>query len=393
MKLFSWFFSLVLLPISSFGQIDFSGIAEVGFTVGGKDSKFITNGISNRNPQFSVQNLHLFFGSSINSDWSISGKLMYNPEIFSNQATLQLVFASIDWSPANKTYGISVGRVLTPFGLFPKKQHGPDHISFLPPLMYGYFVNISSNVGYWPLAGTGTFYGQGDVGMSSLFYGGYQTGIKGFMSFYENLLLVELLISNSPISNGNLSKKNGSISGTGRLAVKPAIWTEMGMSFSYGSFMDAGENNSIIQEINKYKQLSIGSDIQFAYSYFDFAAEYVYNRWKTPKFGNGQFIRNLSGEIAQFEPENHSLYADLKIDIPYVPGLFIGGRFDRLWFPKVKNLTGTETWDIDVDRYTGTIGYLAQQGVMLKLSGFHQVESGHVEPKNDALNFSLIVSF
>lgn len=368
-------------------QVEWSGIADVGFSMGGPDSKFISNGISNRYPNFSLMNLNLFLGSQISEDFSFSGKFLYAPAQYGYGSYPRLVFASVNYDPAGESFGFSAGRVLTPFGLYAKRQHSTENISFLPPLVYGYFINISSLRGYWPISGENGSYGSDDVGLNSVFQGGYQMGLKGYYT-YEDLADVELMISNTPVSAGNEVKNSGSISVSGRIGYKPVMWANLGFSGSYGSFMERTAENSVIGNIQKYKQLTLGTDASFAYSYFELSGEYIYSSWTAPKFAKGAFVNNL-GAYPTFNLFNHGAYADLKIDIPQIPGLFIAGRFDRIWFDKVQNVV----WDLDHDRFTGVIGYTWQKGILLKLVGFTQTNSGAVDFKEDGLAALITVSF
>jgi len=369
-------------------QVEWSGIADVGFTMGGSDSKYISNGISNRYPNFSLMNLNLFLGSQISEDFSFSGKLLYAPAQYGYGSYPRLVFASVNYDPAGETFGFSVGRVLTPFGLYAKRQHSTENISFLPPLVYGYFINISNTKGFWPGAGDLAInYGSDDVGLNSVFQGGYQMGLKGYYA-YEDLIDVELMFSNAPVSAGSEVKNNGSISGSGRVGYKPVMWANLGVSGSYGSFMERTGENSVIGNIQKYKQLTLGTDASFAYSYFELSGEYIYSSWTTPKFAKGAFVK-IGDTYPSFELVNHGAYADLKIEIPQVPGLFVAGRFDRIWFEPVQNVV----WDLDHDRFTGVIGYTWQKGVLLKLVGFTQTNSGAVDLKEDGLAALITVSF
>lgn len=368
-------------------QVEWSGLADVGFSMGGPDSKFISNGISNRYPNFSLMNLNLFLGSQISEDFSFSGKLLYAPAQYGYGSSPKIVFASINYDPQGANYGFSAGRVLTPFGLFAKRQHSTENISFLPPLIYGYFINISSLRGYWPKAGDLGTYGADDVGLNSVFQGGYQMGLKGYYT-YEDLIDVELMLANSTVSAGTEVKNNGSLAGTGRIGFKPVMWMNFGFSGSYGAFLEKNGENSVIGNVQKYKQLTLGTDAVFAYSYFELSGEYVYSNWTAPKFAGGTFLKS-AGVYQEFELVNHGVYADVKVDIPQVPGLFIAGRFDRIWFDKVQN----SVWDLDHDRYTGVIGYTLQKGVLFKLAGFTQTNSGLVDLKEDGFAALITVSF
>ncbi len=374
---------------TAIGQVEWSGLADAGFTMGGPDSKFTSNGIANRYPNFSLMNLHLFFGGQISDDFSFSGKFLYSPAQYGFDSQPKIAFASVNYDPAGEAFGFSAGKVLSPFGLYPKRQHSTENISFLPPLIYGNFINISTFRGFWPKAGDLGSYGTDDVGLSTAFSGGYQMGLKGYYS-WDEIIDLEIMLSNTPVSLGSEVKNNGTISGIGRIGFHPAMWATVGVSGSFGSFMEKTGENQVLGDVQKYKQTALGTDIVLAYGYFEFSGEYMHSNWTTPKFASGAFVKVPgTAEFASFDLTNQGFYADVKIDIPYLPGLFFAGRFDRVWFDPVDSAA----WDLDRDRYTGSVGYTWQKGVLAKLTGFSQTNSGSLDLKEDGLALLISVSF
>ncbi len=390
--------SFLLFSLNLSAQVEWSGILDAGFTMGGKESNTITNGISDKYPNFNIQSLSLFLFSQLNDDFSFNGKLLYYPRLYGIQSPARIVMANVSWDPQGESFGFSAGKILTPFGLYPKKQHSSDNISFLPPLAYSYFVNIASknegHPGYWPLAGEVGSYGANEVGSTTIFESGYQTGIKGYF-VYDEWIDIEIALTNSPASNPAEIKSNNAISTQGRIGFKPAIWYNLGISFNYGSYMD---ETPALENESKYKQLTIGIDQSFAYSYFEISGEYIFNKWNAPKFAGGFYdYDKVTKEVMNFELYSHMFYTDIKIDIPFFPGLFLGTRLERILFPEFTNpnsLKGKERWDSDIDRITGVLGYRASKEVILKAIGFIQkTKSVAVDPKDDGLALQVSVSF
>lgn len=385
--------SFLLFSLNLSAQVEWSGILDAGFTMGGSESNQLSNGISNKYPNFNIQSLNLFIYSPISDGFSFNGKIYYDPALYGSNSFPRIVFANVSWDPEGENFGFSIGKILTPFGLFPKRQHSPDNISFLPPLIYGYFVNVDPSRGYWPKAGETGSYGSDDkVGTPIAFRSGYQTGIKGYF-VYDDWVDVEIALTNSPVSYSVETKTNNSICTVGRLGFKPVIWYNFGFSWSYGSFM---QNNDDIVNEKKYKQKTLGMDYLIAYSYFELSGEYIFNQWTAPKFANEIYQRDSNQNLLEYSLISHAIYIDLKIDIPQVPGLFLAGRFDRLYFPTFinpKDVNLIERWDADIDRFTGTIGYRASKEVILKMVGFIQKNKTGIDPKDDAVAFQTSVSF
>ncbi|NUQ80289.1 MAG: hypothetical protein HUU10_01645 [Bacteroidetes bacterium] len=393
-RLFVLTIALFLIEVQAgFSQVQWSGLLDAGFSMGEVDSKTITNGIGNRYPNFSIMNLHLFFGSQVTDRWSVSGKFLYAPGWYGEESWPRLAFASLNYDSEDETWGVSAGRLLTPFGLYPKRQHSTESISFTPPLAYGFFINMSRLRGFWPKTGDTGSYGSEDVGLTPATFLGYQTGFKAYF-VYEDFFESEVMVSNEPVSTGGNLKANGSLSVTGRLALRPAIWAVFGFSGSYGSFMTKDAVNSVLTDIEENKQLTIGVDGVLAYSYFELSGEYLWSRWTAPMFKDGVFVPNGNGiGFRSFSLTNHGAYADLKFDIPQIPGLFLAGRFDRIWFDPVVFPDGKEKqWDIDTDRLTAVVGYTIDQGVLIKLVGFKQTNEG-TDPKDDGAAAIMSFSF
>ena len=375
-------------------QVEFSGILDVGGTIGGKNSNQLTNGLSNKYPNFNIQSFSLFMFSPLSDNFNFNGKLSYNPMLYGAGSYPRLVFANVSWDPEGETYGIAVGKILTPFGLFPKKQHSTDNMSFLPPLVYSYFVNVDPNLGYWPKAGdVGSYASDDKVGTPTIFGSGYQMGLKAYYS-YDYWFESEIALTNSPVSVSAEQKSNNAVSVVTRLGFKPVIWYNFGVSFGYGSYM---QDIPELESEGKYKQMTVGFDYTFAYSYFELSGEYIFNQWTAPKFANEVYQVGTDFQFLTYTLQTHSGYLDLKVSIPDAPGLFVGSRVERIYFPTFKNpknVAVMEKWDNDIDRYTLVVGYRLSKEVLFKVIGFKQKSmSGNIEPRDDAGAFQVSISF
>jgi hypothetical protein len=186
--------------------------------------------------------------------------------------------------------------MISPFGLYARRQLLSLNLFAAAPLMYGYFINISEKRGFWPIAGNTGVYddGSSDVGVTTAYFGAYVTGASLNWILVPNRVNVEVAITNAALASTlpNTNLANAAV--VGRIGVQPAMWWQQGFSISYGSFMNLDTINARARENNpleQYKQLLIGTDFIFAYLWFELSGEVMYSQWNVPKFADGQFVR------------------------------------------------------------------------------------------------------
>ncbi|HAH51319.1 MAG TPA: hypothetical protein DCL80_08640, partial [Balneola sp.] len=232
----STLFFLFSLSIISSAQVQINGSLDLELSGGGEESRFITNGISKK---FSELNLavtqlnaflfapvsdNIFFESRIQLDTWGSGKL--NPP--------RISLASLTWDNPDNSYIVKVGRFISPFGFYTKRQLSTDRVFVQHPLAYSYFTNMSDIRGYWPEAGNNTNeeYEEGDVGLSTLYFAGYVTGIGTQLEIKKNRLFLDAAITNgTPITIRNRSSLPN-VALTSRLFYRPSVFWEQGISMS-----------------------------------------------------------------------------------------------------------------------------------------------------------------
>ena len=107
-----------------------------------------------------------------------------------------------------------------------------------------------------------------------------------------------------------------------------------------------------------YVQEAIGFDMTFEMRHLKLIGEAVFNKWQTPYIVDAQ---NNPTDLSLFGWYVEGQYA-------FLPGFYIAARFDQLKFDKIPNSTGQAlTWDDDIWRLEGGIGYQFWEGVLGKL--------------------------
>ena len=371
--------SILVLAGTAAAQLELTGSLDVEISVGGKDSQFITNEINNefRKPHVGIHQFNLFIFAPIDESFFVNARLQMDTWGSGKLNNPRLTIASLTWERENSPIRITVGRFINPFGLYPQRQLTQDNPFNHVPLAYGYFVNISEIRGFWPRLTYSGNYGSDDVGLNTVYFGGYTNGLLFNWEVIRNILVVDVAASNVAIASSSNYTNRNNYAGIVRLGFQPFIFWNQGISVSYGTFMQRDEMNQDFEQIEKYNQLVIGTDLILSYSYFEISGEFIYSSWKVPGFSDNAFKLTSRGELAEFSLENYSYYIDLKIEPPFLPGSYLAARYDRLSFidfdhPQATTRIDVPHWDNDVKRYTVAIGYKLSRSVLLKLSYMDQ---------------------
>jgi hypothetical protein len=398
MKLFLSLVCVLLFVASAHAQIEWSGSIDLEGSVGGKDSQFISNEISSdfHRPHFLINQFNLFAFSKIGDEFSFSGRLQANTWGTGQLSIPNITLATVAWQPKDSPISVSLGQIITPFGLYSRRQLSTDNLFANAPLIYDYFVNISDKRGLWPAAGNTGTYGSDDVGLTTIYFGGYIMGGSVNWILIPNKLGVEVGVTNEAVASSADFSGLGNAAIVGRVGIQPAIWWQQGFSASYGSFMQRDDVNIGFNNLNRYTQLVLGTDIILSYSYFEFSSEAIYALWKVPKSVQNVFKTDASGNLIEFSVADYGGYADVKFEPPFLTGSYVAVRFEKLVFPLYDDpITLKKTrWDNDVSRVSIALGYKIAKPVLLKLTYASQsVSSRTPSPDLDSFRAILTVSF
>ncbi|RPI05620.1 MAG: hypothetical protein EHM64_05800, partial [Ignavibacteriae bacterium] len=185
-----YFLVLVLASFASTAtaQIHWWGIFDFESRKGGEDSGLEKNGLPNEYPQLTLQQLHLFMDADITPTISFTAKLANNPAKALDFKSLEMQCAYLTFSQlAGNALSISLGRIITPFGTFSKRQLPTDNPFNGQPLFVSYGQNVSSQTGFLnPHSPTpvNTLYGGR---LTTMYAGGYYTGIEAAGSFFSGI--------------------------------------------------------------------------------------------------------------------------------------------------------------------------------------------------------------
>lgn len=372
-------------------QVEISGSVDLEFSVGEEDSNFLTNEIATeyRRAHAAINQFNLFAFAKVSDEFSFAARVQFDTWGAGRLNPPRLTLATVQWQPAESPLSLQAGRFITPFGLFSRRSLAADNLFVNYPMLYDYFINLSDRRGLWSQAGnTGAYGGSDDVGITTLYFGGYTTGIAANLIFIPNRLNLELALTNASLASQVDYTNLSNLAVVARLGFQPDIVWQQGISVSYGGFMQEAPENAALSNLNQYTQLAVGTDLILAYLYFELSGEFVYSMWRVPRFN--------SEALGTFEVSNFGGYADLKLEPPFLTGSYLAFRYERLAFtPYTEPVTAQKVrWDNDVARYSVAAGYKFARNVLLKLAYSVQTTSSvAIDPKDNAFRSILTVSF
>jgi len=377
---------LVLASITSTAtaQLHLWGIIDFEARKGGKDSGLEKNGLPNEYPQLTLQQMHLFLDADISSAISFTAKLANNPAKALDFKSLELQLAYVTFSRIiGDALSVSLGRIMTPFGTFSKRQLPSENPLIGQPLFFSYAQNVSPLTGYINPQIAYPSGNQYDSRLTTIYTCGYYTGVSASGYFLNNVLEYDVALMNAPLSSatGDYNIDKG-LAFHGRAAFHPAIWGTIGISYATGSYMQSSPNSQEYEQeytsLSNFDQSTYGVDLLLSYLYFEINAEYIMNRFDAPyilytpanQYDNG-YGNGLSRTLDSYE-----YLIDAKFEAPFFPGLYLALRYNILTFNNIIDPragyssyynTITVPWDRNVVRSAIGIGYKPDRSVLIKL--------------------------
>jgi hypothetical protein len=359
-------------------QVEINGTADVEVGVGGKDSEFIVNEIASEfyHPHMSISQLNLFLFSPLTANFSFNMRLQFDTWGSGKLNNARLTLAMLNWESDGSAINLGIGRYINPFGLYPRRNLAADNLMAQAPLVYGYFINMSDIRGFWPALGNTGTYGTDDVGMTTVYFGGYNTGGLFSWIISPNRVNLDIALANQALASTAAYTNLTNAAAITRLGIQPLIFWQQGFSASYGSFLQRDPQvNAIYDDLHTYRQLVVGTDLILAFSYFELSGEFIYSLWNVPAYNktDTSYIEISIGVPAEFELQNYGAYADLKIEPPFLTGSYLAFRYDILRFkeydhPNTSVRASINPWDYDVNRYSVAVGYKFARSVLLKIA-------------------------
>jgi hypothetical protein len=275
---------------------------------------------------------------------------------------------------ASRPLTILGGRIPPVFGAFARRDYGEVNALIGLPLAYGYSTTmrpepppsrrelILNRGGGWAVRyprATATVGPQGlplvsarrwDTGVSAQWDGGkVEAGVA-----------VTVGTLSSPLTDDDNDGKQVS----GRFAVTPTASFSVGVSAASGEYLSEPGGQTDYGEVvglpppasyDTHRQQALGLDAEYSLGHVVVRGEVVASRWDVP-FQNGDPTLPLD-----------ALGTSLEARVALTPRWSMAVRGDRLGFSRVAAANGVvRTWDANVLRVEGAVGYLVRRNVRLK---------------------------
>jgi len=271
---------------------------------------------------------------------------------------------------------LEAGKLSTTFGSYGPRAYSNRTTLITPPLIHHYFTSLRSN--QLPLnnddllksRGQGhssIFTGYKGGGSNDLFHGlpiiydvCWDTGIRAFGSFWRfeySLGLTHGTLSN-PANLGIDTNSGKQI--ISRISLIPATGLIIGSSYARGAYLDKAIAIALPagKTPEDFVQEAFGFDFHYEVRHLKLIGEAVFNTWQIPNIVDSQNNRKDLTVLGWYIEGQYA----------FLPGLYASARFDQLTFGKIPNSTGQSlTWDDDIWRLEGGIGYQFWEGVLGKL--------------------------
>ena len=278
------------------------------------------------------------------------------------------LYVRLQPAPA-KPLTINVGRIPPVFGGFARRDYGEVNPLIGLPLAYGYPSTMRPEIapsrrelllnrgGGWAVRYPRATAAYGPQGVPLVSARRWDTGVS--TEWNGDRLEAGVALSVGTLSYPLTEDNNGGKEISGRLGFKPTAAFSVGVSGARGEFVDEEYQDRLAEpeRAETYRQQAFGIDAEYAIGHVVVRGEIVKSRWDTP-FLNGDPTLPLE-----------SLGTAIETRVALTPRWSFAVRGDRLGFSEVTTATGTAvTWDADVKRVEGALGYMVRRNVRLKAS-------------------------
>ena len=340
-------------------QIELNGTADVEYLRGGNSSHYYLNGVHKDLKTGAVRPLEL----------NLLAKIRFNPQLSANFRVqmerdeglkfdqVRLAQANVQWNPQESPWQFTAGRFVTPFGLFSNLQLSTARTFVDVPLAYGYFANISEQIGQVDRLGNGTqipINGRNEWGIPLLYYNGYSNGLKTRWNFAPGKASWEFALTTaSPNLPKNFRFDPLNYGLITRLKLQPKYFWKQGFSFSHGKFLQADLLNDNLIDRSGYKQTLLGTDFVLGFGHFELSGEAMGAFYQVPTYSPSTKKYSTNQNFQAF-----SAWVDAKYEFPFLVGTYAAWRVETLQF--------SGTWDEAVLRNSLVIGAKIKDFILIR---------------------------
>ncbi len=351
----------VLAPSAGAADLRFRGLIDV--VAAERGDAFDHNLLTRLDSNFDAYSVRAFAEAKANDQIGI-----FTQFILRDATTPYVNGAYVMFTPSQfHDFHVLAGKIPWLIGTYAPRTYSIENPVIGTPLMYQYHSTLLFYEVIPSADALLSTKGQGQYGVN---YYGYPEGVgmplvddcywDVGVTATGSLNSVELALgvtAGTPGWGSTSQDENTGKSLLGRVGFLPLPGLRLGVSGAYGPYL-VEELNPLMppgSNVNDYNQKIAMADLEFLAGHFEMRAEGAFNVWETPTVG---------------DLEVTSAYAEAKYSFPI--GAYVAGRYDALRFGEIADSGGVkQTWDADVTRIEGGVGYRFDRNVVVKLIHQH----------------------
>lgn len=361
------------IPLMLHGQFQMTWNAEIDLelTKAGKLSHYFYNEIHRENTgwKLDLARTHVLTKLNWSKSWEINVHGMTErqngkrPGFFKDVETYQLYLPlfNIKKNFLKDSTSLTLGRFINPFGTFFSQQLNKDRIFLGSPLAYSHFTDVSQFVGLVPSLGDSVsmrIHSEPDWGSPILYRLGYTAGIRFDWGKADKLSGTVAVVNGAPNQLRQLNNPiNWGVVST--LQFPLSYYSKIGLSVSHGTFLQRVAQNESIENLAISRQTLIGMSYLIGSGFLELSGEIIGARYKVPQYlVKENRFREITSSFQEHFLSALTGYADIKYEIPTLPGSYLAYRFDALGYGKFENIKyEIVEWDNPVSRHSFAAGY------------------------------------
>lgn len=275
---------------------------------------------------------------------------------------------------ADRDAHLLAGKIPWPIGTWAPRTYSSRNPLIGLPLMYQYHSTV---LWYAVPPDAGVLIGAAGTGQSGVNYYGFafSRGMPLVDDSYWDVGVTLVgsrrpleyalgVVAGTPGWGSTSQDENGGKTVLGRIGLAPLPALRVGVSVARGPYLDRSVRSQLPAgaAVEDYHQRLAMADLEILVGHVELRAEAAHNVWESPWIG---------------DLEVNGGYVEAKVTLPI--GAFAAARWDALRFGRIPDSGGVlRSWDHDVTRIEGGVGYRFDRSVVAKLV----VQRTSIEPEN-----------
>lgn len=410
MQSFSVCILLISLMIIKPGnaQINISGLTDFEIKISGDDSAPYVNQTPASGFSLYTPTIRLFLSANISDKWFVNSVLHADHYKGKELSSPFFSLMNINWSPHfNSDFVATAGRFVTPYGAYSTKFLSSENPFVHLPMSHSVGLPVSNRFGHlrnWNNDPSvfQDLYGDEEKGLSMIYSRMYSQGLKLSHALGESQWLsFDIAATLAPTSSHFDYGEFDSPAWVGRLVFKPAIWAQLGASYSKGSFIldDEANDSLLVYDLSGYPQSLMGADLTLNYRYYTLNVEWNQAFFKAP-FYDPETSTSDARRTGIATADHFA--GEFIYDLPFVVGGYVALRYEKMLEGEIeiykrdnnndKVDETTTPWTFDRQRIEFATGYKLQRNVLLKASYLLSEDDGP-DLDDDVITIQLSVLF